>query len=260
VSGPSRTPAAVIEHGGRHHGAVPSPPRGARPAGGTIADRVRLPVRVDVAALRADVDALPGAAWLPHFNTGIYTHDWSGVALRAVGGSVSLYPDPGANVTFADTDLLSRCPGVRAALAQFACPLQAVRLLRLGPGASIREHRDHRLSFEDGEVRLHVPITTSPDAEFVLAGTAVPMAAGECWYLDLTRPHRAHNRGAAPRVHLVIDAIVTDWLTGLLRSAPSVPTAWHALVGGIADRPVVGAAPRRQIPVNHRPDTRRNTL
>ena len=185
----------------------------------TVPDRVRLPLQFDPAALYADADAVPGAAWLPHFNTGVYEGDWSGVALRSVGGSLSIYPDPAATQPFADTEMLAACPNVRTALAQLACPLQAVRLLRLGPGAIIREHRDYNLGFDDGDVRLHVPIATSELAEFVLDGEPVTMEAGECWYLDLNQPHRAANRGTEPRIHLVIDCTVNAWLADVIEGA-----------------------------------------
>ncbi len=45
------------------------------------------------------------------------------------------------------------------------------------------------------------------------------MEAGAVWYLRLSDPHRAANRGATDRVHLVIDAVVNDWMRQLLDSA-----------------------------------------
>ena len=185
----------------------------------SIPDRVRLPLRFDAAALRADIEAVPDAAWVPHFNTGVYEGDWSGIALRSVGGTESIYPDPAATQPFADTHVMAASPNVRAALAVFQCPLQAVRWLRLAPGAVIKEHRDYKLGYDDGEVRLHVPVDTSDLVEFVLDGEPVTMSAGECWYLDLNRPHRAANRGASDRIHLVIDCAVNAWLAELIECA-----------------------------------------
>ena len=182
-------------------------------------DRIRLPLHFDAAALRAETEAVPDTAWVPHFNTGVYEGDWSGVALRSVGGTESIYPDPAAIEPFADTVAMAACPNVQAALAAFQCPLQAVRWLRLAPGAAIKEHRDYKLGYDDGEVRLHVPVVTSDLVEFVLNGEPVMMAAGECWYLDLNRPHRAANPGASDRIHLVIDCAVNAWLTELIECA-----------------------------------------
>lgn len=187
----------------------------------TMPDAVRLSLRFDAAALVEDVHALRAADWVPHFNTSYYVGDWSGASLRSVGGRADrIYPDPAAEEPFADTEVLDRCPAIRELLEQLHCELTAVRLLRLGPGASVREHRDFRLGYEDGEVRLHVPVITGPDAEFVLAGEPVAMAAGECWYVNVNKPHRVANDGDTQRVHLVADCIVNDWLTEeLLHSA-----------------------------------------
>jgi hypothetical protein len=180
--------------------------------------RVRLPLRFDAAALAADVDALPADAWVPHFNTAYYEGEWSGVALRSAGGApLALYPDPSAEPDdWGDTDVLRRSPALAQAVGAFRCGLQSARLLRLGPGAAIREHRDYRLGYDDGEVRVHVPITTSPDVTFTHDGEPVDMAAGEAWYLDLNLPHSVANRGSAPRTHLVIDCVLDGWLDAQL--------------------------------------------
>ena len=180
----------------------------------------RLPWSVDADALRADAGALAPEDWVPHFNTTYYEGDWSGVALRSVGGEAGrLYPNPSAGGEFADTPLLDRCPGVRALLAGLRCPLLAVRFLRLGPGSRIRDHRDLNLGFDDGEVRIHVPVTTDPAVEFLLDGKPVRMAAGEAWYLDLNLRHSVVNGGTEPRVHLVVDCVVDDWLGAVLTEA-----------------------------------------
>jgi hypothetical protein len=182
----------------------------------------RLPWRFDASLLRADVDALTDEDWVPHFNTAYYEGDWSGAALRSVGGQPGrLYPDPTATTAFADTPVLGRCPGARTALAQFHCPLLAVRFLRLGPGSRILEHSDLNLGFEDGEVRIHVPVSTDPAVEFRLDGQRIEMAEGEAWYLDLNLPHAVVNRGSSARVHLVIDCEVDDWLGNVLTEALS---------------------------------------
>ena len=177
----------------------------------------RLPFRFDAGGLRADADRLAPRDWVPHFNRGCYEGEWSGVALRSVGGKAGeLYPDPMAHGEFADTPVLGRCPNVRAVLATFRCPLLAVRFLRLGPGSRIREHRDHSLGFADGEVRLHVPVSTGPEVTFLLDGEPVPMAEGEAWYLDLNRRHSVVNNGSSPRIHLVVDCVVDQWLRSVL--------------------------------------------
>lgn len=174
--------------------------------------RARLPWRFDAAGLRADADGLAPEDWVPHFNTTCYEGDWSGAALRSVGGQAGrLYPDPTAGSQYDDTPLLALCPNAQTALATFRCPLLAVRFLRLGPGSRIKEHADLNLGFEDGEVRIHVPVATDPEVEFRLDGRRVDMAEGEGWYLDLNLRHSVVNRGPLPRVHLVVDCVVNNW-------------------------------------------------
>jgi hypothetical protein len=190
----------------------------------SLPSAVRLPFRFDAAALAADALALDESVWQPHFNTGVYEGDWSGVALRSSGGLVALYPDPTRTDAFADTEHLATCPAVRAVLIAFSCPLTSARFLRLAPGARIKEHRDYNLGFDDGEVRLHIPVTTGPQIEFVLDGQTLAMEPGECWYTDVSRMHRVENRSPAARIHLVIDCVVDAWLEGILTEAAGAST------------------------------------
>lgn len=175
-------------------------------------DRYRLALDVDVGALRADLQRLAEAGWTPHFNTGYYTGDWSGVVLRSPGGLDETLFTGGSEDVFQDTPAMSACPAVRAFLESLRCPLRSVRLLRLSAGSRILEHRDYGLGVSTGEVRLHIPIVTHPDVEFHLNNQRVTMAEGEVWYLDLGQPHRVFNASPIDRVHLVVDVEVNDWL------------------------------------------------
>ena len=180
----------------------------------------RLSLRFDADALAADVAKIGPGDWIPHFN--IHHHDggWSGVALRAPGGDpTKIYPDPDAPLAYAATPWLARCPAAQTALSALRCPIGSARFLRLAPGSKIREHRDYDLAFADGELRLHIPVTTDGDVEFVLAGERIDMRPGECWYLDVNRRHRVENRGARDRVHLVVDCAVDEWLAAQLPEA-----------------------------------------
>jgi hypothetical protein len=175
----------------------------------------KLPLRFSAARLRDDLRRIPADAWVAHFNDRYYEGDWSAVALRAVGGDAKrIYPDPSAK--FADTELLSRCSNLREALSAFECEIGSARLLRLGPGSRIREHSDLDMGVDDGTVRLHVPISTDPLVDFVVAGQRVEMREGECWFFDASLPHRVNNRSASDRVHLVVDCQVDEWLRSLL--------------------------------------------
>lgn len=187
-----------------------------------IPDRLRLRLRFDAAALPADAAALAHPDWIRHFVAQNYDGDWDVVPLRARAGATHpvtmIVSDPSAR-DYVDTPLLAACPAIRAALKRFRCPLDSVRLMRLGPGSTIKEHRDHDLSFEDGAVRFHVPVATNPEVDFRLNGTRVALEAGSAWYLRLSDPHSVANRGATDRVHLVIDARVDPWVEALMAEA-----------------------------------------
>ncbi|MBC8009521.1 MAG: aspartyl/asparaginyl beta-hydroxylase domain-containing protein, partial [Burkholderiales bacterium] len=182
---------------------------------------LRLPVTFDVGLLQADLAGIFAKEFIPHFNTRYYEGDWSVVALRSIGGRADqIYPDPTRN-DFLDTSLMARCPYVSEVVDYFRCPKLAVRFLRVRPRSVVKEHRDHMLSFEDGEVRLHIPITTNPEVRFVVAGKRVIMGEGECWYNDFTELHSVHNDGDGDRVHLTIDCVLNDWLRAELLVAAS---------------------------------------
>jgi hypothetical protein len=177
----------------------------------------KLPLSFDSARLRADLERIPEGAWTRHFNARYYEGEWSGVALRAgVGAHSNLYPDPEDPTGYCDTEILDLCPHIREAVAAFRCPLKSVRLLKLAPGSRILEHRDYKLGYEDGEVRLHVPVQTNERVEFYLDGRRLVLQEGECWFVDFNYPHRVFNHGVDDRVHLVLDCVVDDWLKSLI--------------------------------------------
>ena len=175
----------------------------------------KLPFNFDPEPLRRDLELIAPSEWVPHFNTGYYDGDWSGVALRSVGGAQSqLYPDPSAR--FADTPVLAECLNIQKALAAFDCPLESVRLLKLGAGSTIREHTDLNLSFEDGTMRVHIPLTTNEKVDFYVNNEKLMMNPGEAWYINFNLPHRVNNKGQTDRIHLVLDCVVNEWLNAVI--------------------------------------------
>lgn len=185
-------------------------------------DRLLLPFSFDAALLARDLANLSSAAWVRHYVKANYDGDWSVIPLRAPAGETHplrmIYSDPACKV-FEDTPLLDACPYFREVIATFQAPLRTVRLMRLTAGSIIKEHHDVDLSFEDGSVRLHIPVVTNPDVDFRLNGTRVVLEAGSCWYLRLSDPHSVANRGTEDRVHLVVDMFVNDWVGGVLKAA-----------------------------------------
>jgi hypothetical protein len=100
-----------------------------------------------------------------------------------------------------------------------------VRLLRLHAGSRVREHRDADLGLADGELRIHVPVVTSEQVEFVVANRRLMLREGEAWYIDFSQPHRIDNRGASDRIHLILDGTLNEWAAALLqRSVEEIVT------------------------------------
>lgn len=185
---------------------------------------LKLPFQFDRALLRRDLALIEPGEWSPHYNDRDYGGRWSGVALRSAAGSAhDLHAGNAGPAEFRDTPLLERCAYFRDVLSRFPCPLKSVRLLSLAPGSFIREHSDHALDFEAGEVRIHVPIQTNGKVEFYVCGERLGLEAGGCYYVNVNLPHRVNNRGADARVHLVIDAVVDDWVRGLFADGKEIP-------------------------------------
>lgn len=83
-------------------------------------------------------------------------------------------------------------------------------------GASLRSHDGRTVSVGCDVVRIHVPIVTHDQVSFVVDGQARSLRPGETWFVDVSRPHSVVNRGETPRVHLVVDCVVNDWVRALI--------------------------------------------
>ena len=185
------------------------------------------PFRFAPDRLLTDLGRIEECEWTAHYNQSDYSGDWSGLALRSPGGSArQIFSSPSCT-DFHDTELMHRCSYFREVVETFRCPIKAVRLLRLRAGSRILEHTDADLGFEDGELRIHVPVQTNRDVEFVVAGTRLIMNEGDCWYVDFSLPHWVHNRGISDRIHLVIDAQVNPWARRLIETFAANPLSQY---------------------------------
>lgn len=180
---------------------------------------LRLQQLFDARAMQAELAGLDSALWSQHYNSSMYAGNWTVLPLRSLGGSIDniISIHQGANDVpgYRNTKLLEQCPYIQSVLDYFECEKTAVRLMKLEAGAVIKEHSDHALSFEEGEVRMHIPVVTDPAVEFWLDNERIMMQEGACWYLNLSLKHAVYNRSATDRVHLVIDMKVNDWLKKL---------------------------------------------
>ncbi len=179
---------------------------------------LRLPLQVDLQGLLKDLAHCLAVDWRPHFNSKDYEGGWDSIALRSQDGQIdNVYSHPDSD--YQDTWLLAECAHFQEILQSIQCEKESVRLLRQAAGGEIKTHRDQGLGYADGVFRLHIPLRTHHDVEFVVAGLRLPMQVGECWFADFSQPHSVHNRSVQDRIHLVIDCIRNAWTDAWLVGA-----------------------------------------
>lgn len=183
---------------------------------------LKLPFFFNAQKISAEVSAMTDTYWKMHYNTKHYSGNWSVIPLRALNGNAeipySVHATASGQMAYADTPLLQQCPYIQEVLQQFNCEKTAVRLMKLDAGAVINPHHDHDMCYEQGEVRLHIPVTTHAQVAFYIEEERVIMNEGECWYLNLQLQHRVRNDGPSDRIHLVIDCLVNHWIKQLFES------------------------------------------
>ena len=159
--------------------------------------------------------------WKAHLNTRDYQGEWRVLPLRSPGGVVdNIAPDlMGTYTSFMDTPLMDDCPAIKQLLNSLNCEVMSARLLNLKKGSVIKPHRDHELSFEHGQARLHFPTFTNPGIAFYVEGDEINMLPGECWYINANLMHNVSNNGETNRIHLVVDCEVNEWLHNILTAA-----------------------------------------
>lgn len=180
---------------------------------------IQFDLSFDAEQMKKELLSLQSRTWPLHYQKRDYDGSWSALSLRSTDGQAeNVFISPVQDPVYQDTDLLRSSPYIQQVLQQFHCSLQAVRLLKLSPGSIIKEHKDMELNFENGAFRLHIPIQTNDEVEFMVAGTPLALKEGECWYCNFNLPHSMANRGSTDRIHLVIDGLVNDWVKELFNS------------------------------------------
>lgn len=177
---------------------------------------IQFPFQFDVKRLEEDLHTALNIEWPQHYNRSDYDGSWSVLALISPDGkenTIGALNNGGAKLEATST--LKNCPYFQEVMDQFDCEKTSVRLMRLAAGAVIKPHRDHCLGYEDGEFRIHIPLVTNPDVEFIVAGKRVVMEEGTCWYINANEEHSVANKGNADRIHLVIDGKRNAWTDNL---------------------------------------------
>ncbi len=185
----------------------------------SLTTHIQLPLTFNESRLLEDLKKLQDFKWVPHYNTYGYTGSWTSAALVSSGGKAdAIYALPDEKAPLLETEILEACPYFKEVLQNLQFPLASARLLCLAPGAAIKPHRDHCLGYEDGVFRIHIPIQTNTEVEFILNKERINMKPGECWYIDANFEHSVANRGTEERIHLVIDGERNAWTDRLFFS------------------------------------------
>jgi len=134
--------------------------------------------------------------------------DWRVLPLRNIGGDPYRTDAGGPGLLgHAPTPWLRQAPYFARVLDAIPAQLRSARLMALGPYALGGEHLDTKYGLAWGTARLHVPVTTTPQARLYIDGHEHHWQPGELWFGDFSRLHRVENPGPGRRVHLVIDAM-----------------------------------------------------
>ncbi|WP_309660570.1 aspartyl/asparaginyl beta-hydroxylase domain-containing protein [Sphingomonas sp.] len=177
---------------------------------------LRLPLTFCAETLAAEVQALPGSAWVLHPN-------------KFPGNEAVRLVTPDGRQTddfhgaMKPTEYLVRCPYIMEVMAELGGIWGRSRLMGLAAGTEVPPHVDAHYHWHT-HLRIHVPVITNPGVEFICGDQSAHMAPGECWTFDSFRWHEVHNRGSEQRVHLVLDTVITGRLWDLLDAAQSGTT------------------------------------
>ncbi|HEX7966134.1 MAG TPA: sulfotransferase [Gammaproteobacteria bacterium] len=160
---------------------------------------IKLPLRFDVARLKAEVDRIPESEWRAHPQG--FAGNSALVLVSHRGGE-----NDDTHGAMAPAPRLAQCDYLRQVMASFQTVLGRSRLMRLEPGAEVTPHTDIDFYWRD-RIRIHVPIVTDPSVRFNCDGVEIHMGEGEAWIFDNWRPHYVVNRSGIRRVHLVMDTV-----------------------------------------------------
>ncbi len=175
------------------------------------AEFIRLPLTFDAERMAEEVAQFSQQDWRGH------PQDVGGnfrLPLIAAGGDPN---DDEVKGEMAPTPHLERCEYLRQVLASFDTVLGRTRLMRIDGNAQATMHVDDNYYWVD-RVRVHVPIVTRPEIEFVCGENTVHMPAGEAWLFDTWRMHNALNPTGERRIHLVADTVGSEGFWRLVES------------------------------------------
>jgi hypothetical protein len=178
---------------------------------GLIGSCLKMPMQIDAARLRAEVEALPGVLWgTAGGRVGVHR---AAEALFLRG-----YAPAAGDRPIHDRPPLSLLPYVRQIIEQLIpAPAQRCLLARLPAGLTIAPHID-RAAYFAKTLRFHVPVATHEQAWMMARGAIFAMKEGEVWAINNSSPHAVWNaHPSLARTHLIWDVVPTPALLSLLQ-------------------------------------------
>jgi hypothetical protein len=176
---------------------------------------IKLPLIFDVERLHLELEAFAESDWIPH--PGQIKGNLS-LPLIAVNGEIG----HATNGPMQTTAFLDKSPYLQQAFAAIGGVFGRSRLMRLESGCEVPIHSDVNYHWHN-RVRIHIPITTSPDVLFYCGEEVVHMAAGEAWIFDSWKMHRVTNNSKQTRVHLVIDTCGSAEFWEMVARSKTIP-------------------------------------
>ena len=155
-----------------------------------------------------------------------YTNDWRFITKPAEMSKKWKKENVGVEFKLQDTVLRKHFPEVEDLLQYLPGKPHRIRFMNLAPGGGELERHTDQVDPDAGVqdeklMRFHFPIVTNKDVIFNQWDWDAKlveehMQVGECWYIDVRKPHRAINGGTEMRTHLVVDIEANEKVRALI--------------------------------------------
>jgi mannose-6-phosphate isomerase-like protein (cupin superfamily) len=176
---------------------------------------LQLPFKFDAALILEEINQFKKEEYYDIYNTSVTLETlWSKHLIEPIGS-------PDQVPEFFPNEALQKCPYLLAVLETFECRKETFRIHTLEAKANIKPHRDLGYCFEQGLIRIHIPVETNDQVQLIVNDEHIKMKAGECWYCNFNEIHEVKNNSDEPRTHLILDCVVNDWFTAVFNKTES---------------------------------------
>ena len=155
-----------------------------------------------------------------------YTPEWSFITKPAEMSKKWKEENKDVEFKLQDTELRKMFPEVEDFLRWLPGRPHRIRFMNLAPGGGELQRHTDQVDPDGGVndyklMRFHFPIVTNDECifsqwDYKAERVSCHMKVGECWYLDVRKPHQAINDGEDMRTHLVIDIEANDEVRALI--------------------------------------------